>query len=43
MRSKLISLKKALFGSMAFVMAATLVSPASAALAAEVETQTAAR
>ena len=42
MRSKLISLKKALFGSMAFVMAATLVSPASAALAAEVETQTAA-
>ncbi|MCR5811092.1 MAG: hypothetical protein K6G34_06825 [Lachnospiraceae bacterium] len=40
MRSKLISLKKALFGSMAFVMAATLVSPASAALAAEVETQT---
>ena len=42
MRNKLISLKKALFGSMAFVMAATLVSPASAALAAEVETQTAA-
>lgn len=42
MRSKLISLKKALFGSMAFVMAATLVSPASAALAAEVETQTSA-
>ena len=42
MRSKLISLKKALFRSMAFVMAATLVSPASAALAAEVETQTAA-
>ena len=42
MRNKLISLKKALFGGMAFVMAATLVSPASAALAAEVETQTAA-
>ena len=42
MRNKLISLKKALFGGMAFVMAATLVSPASAALAAKVETQTAA-
>ena len=40
MKSKLIRLKKALFGGMAFVMAATLVSPASAALAAEVETQT---
>ena len=39
MRSKLISLKKALFGSMAFVMAATLAAPASTVLAAEVETQ----
>ena len=43
MKSKLIRLKKALFGGMAFVMAATLVSPASAALAAEVETQTEAK
>ena len=40
MRSKLISLKKALFGGMAFVMAATLVAPASPVLAAEIETQT---
>ena len=40
MRNKLISLKKALFGGMAFVMAATLVAPASTVLAAEVETQT---
>ena len=41
MRSKLISLKKALFGSMAFVMAATLAAPASTVLAAEIETQAA--
>ena len=40
MRNKLISLKKALFGGMAFVMAATLVAPASPVLAAEIETQT---
>ena len=40
MKSKLIRLKKALFGGMAFVMAATLVAPASPVLAAEIETQT---
>ncbi|MBQ8329458.1 MAG: hypothetical protein IJX83_07525 [Lachnospiraceae bacterium] len=40
MRNKLISLKKALFGGMAFVMAATLVAPASPVLAAEIGTQT---
>ena len=40
MKQNLINIKKALFGGMAFIMAATLAVPAPAALAAENEAQT---
>ena len=42
MKRKRVSIKKALFGSMAFIMAATLVFPVSTVFADEVETRAAA-